>query len=145
MVMEERHINELLERLLRLTEEGKLQWRQVGASDYETEIEDEQGRIRFMLTLFPVPEKPPTATGRMRLMPEEAAPFMTVFKVEAVCPTLLLFEPHREEPILRLRSVDLDEHSRDLLERLYKLLEKPTALEGISFMERALRALERIG
>ncbi len=145
MLTEERRVKEFLERLLHLTEEGKLKWRQIGAADYETEIEDEQGRIRFMLTLFPVPEKPPTATGRMRLMPEGAAPYMTVFKVESVCPTLLLFEPQREEPILRLRSIDLDEESRDLLERLYNLLEKPTALEGVNFMERALKALERIG
>lgn len=144
MVTEQRRVKELLERLIKLTEEGKLQWRQIGAVDYETEIDDEQGRIRFMLTLFPVSGKPLSTTGRIRLMPEGAAPYMTVFRVEPVSPTLLLFEPQREEPILRLQADELDEENRQLLENLYSLLEKPSIPEGVTFMERVLKALDRI-
>ncbi len=145
MITEQRRIKELLERLLQLTEEGRLQWRQIGTVDYEAEVKDEWGRIRFMLTLFPVSGKLLSATGRMRLTPEGAAPYMTVFRVEPVSPTLLLFEAQREEPILRLQADELDEENRQLLERLYSLLEKPSVLEGVTFMERALKALEKIG
>jgi len=145
MVTEQGRVKELLSRLLQLTQEGKLQWRQIGSVDYESEVQDEQGRIRFLLTLLPVPGKPLTSTGRMRLTPEWTAPYEMTFRVEPVSPTLLLFEPQRDEPILRIQADELDEENRQLLERLYELLEKPSALEGVSFMERALKALERVG
>ncbi|MFA0740074.1 MAG: hypothetical protein DFNUSKGM_000171 [Candidatus Fervidibacter sacchari] len=140
MITQRSRVQELLKRLLTLTETGKLVWRKIGSTDYEVDVQTQQEHIRFVLTLFP--SRLPT--GRVRFMPESAAPFMVSFRVESVSPTLLLFDPKREEPILRLQADELDKENQQLLERLYEIVEEPETIEATKFMEQALAALETV-
>ncbi len=140
MVTQQSRVQELLKRLLSLTETGKLVWRKIGSTDYEADVQTHQERIRFVLTLFPSQ----LPTRRIRFVPESVAPYMVSFRVESVSPTLLLFDPKREEPILRLQATELDEENQQLLERLYEIVEEPETIEATKFMEQALAALETV-
>ncbi len=133
-------VNQLLQTLLQQTEGGNLLWEKISPVAYETKVVGQSGELRFVLTLVPTTAK--AVSNRFRFKPEIYLPYAVFLKVEALVPMLTIVDAQKDIEIASLKGDDpqLDQESKELMERLYEMVERKglTHERGI---ERALQVL----